>query len=841
MAASSIQVGGRRTSRPGVYAELNADGVTTGRPGVRRLVIIGEGVGGKPVTQLTDGIPTLMSASTARQVQKLFKSGNLRVAGLAALDASKSREIGAPGGLIFAKVNPATQGAVTRNNVAGAALTLTSLDYAEFANRISAELTIGTSLGYKLNLRLDDTLETGDNLGGLGAFEALYSSVGDFTTASLVVNADGVRVDFTDQLAANVVSNAHSAGTAVSVESSNAYDVGQVVTVYGLVGVVPTIELITLNGVTEVNGSVLFDVITGIRVSGATRGAVTLEDVGANDAILSIAATITANHTEGAVEVISASALDNTQSVVVTGVSPAGVQISETIPLNGTTAALGIKVFTKVLTARLSAVGAGNVTVRGAAVGPTAFVLAAGALTAGIDLNDGMFIPNLAAYSGAIRLKHTNAPGVGTWVAVVRGRNQAGADTAERVVLTDAWASTTTLWSSITQIEQAGAEAANTIDLDGKAINLPIATFPTLDLVVNQINRTPGFTASALADAPSEFGIERLDHETAAIKGVAAVSFMADLDAIITWVNGASELVAATRATGATGVPSLFGAVYLAGGGEGTATAADWQAAFDALKSIRNIVWVAESTSAAVHAIGASHNRYMEGVGGDERSGFAPVAITRTKAQVITDIRAINDRNMAVVAQGVDRYNEAGVKTQYGPEILAAMAGAMMAGGRVGEPLTGKILNAIALRQHSSWDADADAEDMIAAGLLFGRVDDEVGLIWERGVTSWRTSNNRIFTEISANDSANESLRRMRTRMKQFKGDPNEAGFTAAVTAEGVAEGEDQVKEGVVKAIANVIVLDEGDAQYLEYDIAPLEPTNFIKIRANLTTILAGA
>ena len=40
--------------------------------GVRRLALIGEAVGGKPVTQLTEGEPTILSATSAGQVRDLF-------------------------------------------------------------------------------------------------------------------------------------------------------------------------------------------------------------------------------------------------------------------------------------------------------------------------------------------------------------------------------------------------------------------------------------------------------------------------------------------------------------------------------------------------------------------------------------------------------------------------------------------------------------------------------------------------------------------------------------------------------------------------------------------------
>jgi len=843
MPASSIEVKGRRTRRPGAYGTVDGSALSRRGPGIKALVLIGEAVGGKPVGQLTDGVPTLLTASSPKGVRSNFRSGLLRDAALAAFEASNDSRVAGPTRILFAKVNPATAATAILTNVGGNALNLASQDYGAFANLINVSLGIGTSQGYSFSIVAEEESEAGDNIGGDAAFDARYETTGDFATAILTINATGVSVAFTDQYPADVVLNAQPGAAHVTVASAAAYDIGQQVTVYGLsAGLAPIKETLTLNGTSEIESTINFPEVTGLRVHGGTRGVVNVQKVATADNILQVGASLTDDHDGTAVEVVSSDVDDVGQQVIVTGLSAGGVPISTVLTLNGTTAAAGTLAFGKILTARLSAVCEGTITIRGTPGGPVAFTITTGNLTGGINLTDGIYTPNKAAFAGALQFKHAAGPGPGVHDLVVRGRSTAGVETAERVVLTGAYATTTTLWASVEQIEIAAAEAANAIDAAGTAISCPVTTHPYLQQVIDAIDSAPGFHATGYVDGAPTFGLGRLDYAAASIRAAGATNFYRDLDALVLWINANSALITATRATGATGAPSITPSpVYLAGGAEGTSTAAHWQAAFDAVKRLRDVIVVVLSTTSSIHSAWVSHARYMEGAGNNARNGYVPIAITRTKAQIKTDIRALNDRNTSVVAESVDRYSEAGVRTTYGPEILAAMAGAMQAGTGVGEPLTRKVINAISTGRHSSWDPLEDAEEMIEMGLMFVQLDDEIGYRWERSITSWRNDDNPVFTEMSANESANESVNRLQRNLDLQIGEKAFDGRAATIKSMAEAELDLQVAEGVIKAWQAVSVDDLGDTFDVEYELAAIEPTNFIRITAHLRRIPASA
>jgi len=840
MAASTINTGfGTRTRVPGVYARLNGDALAQVPAGVRRLVLIGEAVGGKPVTELTEGEPTFLSATSAGQVRELFASGMLRDAGLAAFDASRDERVGGPGQVLFAKVNPATQASAILPNAINDSVALTSVDYGATQNQIKVSVNPGTTQGYALQVELGDLVESADNIGGDSALDLLYASGGDFDGVTAQVDGSGLTVGFDAKLSAETPVGVFTPGDAPAIASSDAYDTVQRVTVYGLDAGGGAISATgTLNGATPVLLGTVFQQVTGVRVWGATRGTVAVSDTSGPTLIFTVASTITANHTPGTVEVLSSVAGDAGVQVVVSGVNALGAPISEVITVTGTVAAVGSVAFEKVISAEIIGENAGNVTVQASGGGAVAFVITAGAGGAGLRNAKGLYLPRFAAFEGQIDLRHDSAPGVGTWVAVVRGIDTDGAEVAEVVPLTGAFVSTAASFRSVSQIDIGGGEAANDVMIQGTAISF--GADAVLSEVATLVDALPGFTASADADA-ADYTVSQLDYANTSILGAAAFEFFADLDAIVAWFN-TTTLVTAERIAGAALPPSYTVVkVGLSGAVEGTTTQADWQAALDALRNVPDVVVAVLTTNTAVHAAWTAHARYMEGAGGNERNGYVPLAMTLGKSGIRSAIVNLNDRNTAAVAQNVVRFNEAGVQATYGPEVLAAMAAAMQCGAAVGEPLTRKGINAIAFTSNSGWTPGADKEEMLGYSLLFAEVDRNAGPRWVRGLTTRRTNPNPIFTEISANDSANESVRRVRANLQPLIGRPAVQGFADIVKSLVIAELDRQVADGVIRDYQSVAVFDQGDTFVVEYQLAALEPLNFIRVEANLTRILASA
>ena len=843
---SSAVIGGRRTRRPGVGGRIDATSLTRRSPGPKRLVLIGEAKGGKPVGQLTDGKPTLHSASTPDRVRALFAAGALRRAGLLAFDASRDPDIpSGPAELLLAKVNPATRGTLTLGNAGGDALVLTARDWGEHTNQLGVSIRPGSTKGLAPSVLYDDVEESGDDIGGDAVFSARYGSAQDASVMIANIGPAGTQVLFTRLQSAAPVTAAHNSGDVVTVLSDDTYDFGQKVTVYGVDATnAPVSETLVLAGTSPVTGTQAFAAVTAVRIDAVTSGAIIVRDQqGVPNIAFTIAGTLTAEHTSGkAVEVIGADADDVGIPVVVYGTDTLGMPQQETVVTNGATAVAGNKLFGRIFRAQLGWAAEGNVIVREESAGPTAFTIATGTLAVGFDVGAGVFIPKTLPIEGVLAAVMSAAP-AGTPSIVVRGRSSAGVITAERLLVTAVPASTTTKWSEITHIELGLTEAGKTLSLTGVALDCPIASHPTVRSVVDAIDRRPGFSATDRRGDGGVFAQDRLDHRIVDITGANDTDFTADLDALVGWFTNHSTLVEAARASGATGAPDATATrQFLVGGAEGTTAASHWQKAFDALRTKRDVIVVPLTTDAAIHAMAVAHNRLME-TKGNARNAYVGLSASRTKTQLASDIRTLGDRNTCAVAQSFEAYDEHGARTSFGPEYLAVVAGAMQAGSSVAMPLTRKTLNALSLGGHTSWSPDDDAESMLEAGLMFAREDERLGFVWERSITTYRADDNPVYSEMSANESANTLYNRLVDTLETQVGQKAFDGRASTLRSLTLAELEDAVGDGDIKAFdpESVVVEDQGDTFVVELEAAVIEPTNFILVRPHIRRISARA
>jgi len=338
-------------SIPGAYSEVDASGLDTVSLGAAGIVaVLGTAVGGRPVSSIveTKDIPRFGNAEKARRA---FKSGQLReVAGML---FSPAKDPDIPAGaveFVAMKTNPATQSTGALTNIDGPAIDLTSRDYGAFTEQITVDVQTGTTKGKLLTITFEDIVESVDDLGGETLATLSYVSGPDgYQTAVATVSAAGnTTVTATrssvglDGQVVNPVTNA-----AAEIVSSDAGDVGLPVELFGLVAGVPTVELLSSNGVGVVAGSVVWDAggLLGARVTGVTAGTILVRIVGGGATVLSLAPgtdveqgliscdNCYVNNTT--VDLVSSGA--SVATVLLFGRDAAGAAVNEAVPLTGTT------------------------------------------------------------------------------------------------------------------------------------------------------------------------------------------------------------------------------------------------------------------------------------------------------------------------------------------------------------------------------------------------------------------------------------------------------------------------------------------------------------------------
>ncbi len=542
-------------------------------------------------------------------------------------------------------------------------------------------------------------------------------------------------------------------------------------------------------------------------------------------------------------EALSSAAGDTTQSLTIYGLVGT-TPTKETIALDGTNAVpTSVVTWSKVLGAVLSAATVGTVTLRVAGGGATALQLAPATLARGVVLT-------------------TNTPAAGPFTVSIDvdtavdvalfGTNAAGAEVAERFDMT-AGATTpvvgATTFGTLAVIALGDVAAARTITLSVNAAVTSHSVFPTIQKVVDRLNALDGFTATALKSDAATFLMEDADYSPAVSLVGAAANFYADLDAFITAINEGSQLVTAERASGASLVPADTATpLYLSGGIEGTVTSTQWQQAFTLLKKRRVTTIVPLTRDPAIHSLLLSHLLERAGRLRSEANGIVGVGTAggagETLANIRTQIQALNTRHISAVVQEMQRFDPDTLEaTWYPPYILAAQAAGMQAGSAIGEPLTRKIINALDLRNDSSWSVEDDIDTLIDSGAMVAEKVDGVGIRWVRSVTTHLQDDNLVFTELSANESANTAVFELRTALDEKIGDRALASSAGVVKSLAADTLDRLVKDEIIAAWRpeTLVVEQIGDVFPVSVEIAPVVPINFIPVTVHLVPLRAAA
>ena len=101
-------------------------------------------------------------------------------------------------------------------------------------------------------------------------------------------------------------------------------------------------------------------------------------------------------------------------------------------------------------------------------------------------------------------------------------------------------------------------------------------------------------------------------------------------------------------------------------------------------------------------------------------------------------------------------------------------------------------------------------------------------------MTTYLTDDNPIFSEVSANESVNASIRDLRSGLDRFIGEANRGLTSNRIKSLAVSRLNRQVQDGTIKNYRDVLLSDEGDTLVINYTVAPVEPLNFIRISATI-------
>jgi hypothetical protein len=287
-----------------------------------------------------------------------------------------------------------------------------------------------------------------------------------------------------------------------------------------------------------------------------------------------------------------------------------------------------------------------------------------------------------------------------------------------------------------------------------------------------------------------------------------------------------SSLVDVAIDTASTAGVLTTGTEYASGGSQGVNT--DIASAYSSIENVNIQIIVPFSFTEADQIALLDHLKNASNAG-FERQAYVAIENTSDLSAVKSRSAKINSPSVALASQNIILYNAEGRKVEKDARFTAILYAGMQAGSDIGEPLTRKRPNVLGTKQ--VWDTHNDAEQALRSGTIFIS-QGSISLHIERSITTHLTDNNPILSEISAYESVLSSLRDIRLALSDQLGRPTKLSQIPLIESRVSARLGQQVRDGMIKAYANIQLEDLGDQVAVSYDLAPLEPLNFITVTA---------
>lgn len=306
-------------------------------------------------------------------------------------------------------------------------------------------------------------------------------------------------------------------------------------------------------------------------------------------------------------------------------------------------------------------------------------------------------------------------------------------------------------------------------------------------------------------------------------------SFTVDLITLLDWFNG-SAFVEAEKVSNGVITPAA-NAVRMTGGSKDTVVSDnDWQLAFDAIKRLDINIVVPFSDQLSIARLAAQHAIDAAQDAGYERNVWAGTSSAQTvQAAYAGWSKQINDRNVAVTPQSIIVDGKT-----LDPRFTACLLAGIQGATSISEPMTRKKPTSAVTGTVENFSREEDASLAIRRGLVIFADPSSTGLRVERSVTTWLKDDNPIYSEVSANESVNQSIRLLRADLNAQIGTKVTAARRAAVQKVAEKSLNEQKRNGIIKDFRDLTVRLEGDVANVIYSLAAVEPLNFITVTANI-------
>jgi hypothetical protein len=271
------------------------------------------------------------------------------------------------------------------------------------------------------------------------------------------------------------------------------------------------------------------------------------------------------------------------------------------------------------------------------------------------------------------------------------------------------------------------------------------------------------------------------------------------------------------------------------------AVSSDWTNAFVAAQSVPAYFVVPMTSSAAYHAAALSHAQAMSLPSGkSERIAVCGGASAETYLDAKVRAAALNDKRAVLVWPGIVDYDSNGLLSTLPPYYLASqIAGTLAAADDPAMPLTNKTIRLYGLETTSS---PAAIDDLVNNGVFTVKNDIGRGFVVVQSLTTWTGDGKTARREISTVRAADETMKLVRNAVSPFVGSKSSQQLVDTITTVTIGMLNIAAARGLIisdpnnplqyPAYKNVSVRVFGDAYYIDFNISPAKPANYILITA---------
>jgi hypothetical protein len=365
--------------------------------------------------------------------------------------------------------------------------------------------------------------------------------------------------------------------------------------------------------------------------------------------------------------------------------------------------------------------------------------------------------------------------------------------------------------------------AAATVDLE---INLTTGQFATIDDVIAHISGVSGYTAKFVELASAGLDVTKLD--AVADVNIKTGGYLKAVKADLEYrVNNNSELVSVEVG----GAITDFDSTYLTGGSVGT-TPSSWSAYFDTIKRQFSDILVVLTDDASIHAEALSHVGVMERRN-QKQLLFVGGGVNESITAVKQRAAAMNSSRAVVAYPGIYHRAHQGGLVPLPAFFTAAMLAGRVAGLPASEPITFDYFSILGLEKELL-AGDPEVDDLITSGVATLERVQNGGFRLVQGITSYLGGNNTLYREISVRRGADSLSERVRKTLEdRFVGKKGLRATSASVTTATIDILEQAIKDGDITSYRNIVVRVVGTVIYVDYQVAPAEPTNYILVTSH--------